>query len=77
MPISIALLLCIPIGLLSYFEARRLIRNWSGCYELRERKAAYLFGVFGALLIPLIYCSGNIEAALPGALGKAAAAGFS
>jgi hypothetical protein len=76
MPISIAILLCIPIGLLFYFGARWGIRYASGRYELRERKAARLFGVFGALLIPLVYFFGRIEDALPGTLGKSIAIGF-
>jgi len=76
MPISIALLLCIPIGFAFYYEARWLIRYFLGRYELRERRAARLFGVFGGLLIPMIYCFGLIEDALPGRLGKTAAIGF-
>ena len=76
MPISIALLLCIPIGFLFYLEARWLTRYLFGRFELRERKAARLFGVFGALLIPIIYCFGLIEYSFPGKLGKAIAFGF-
>ena len=58
MPISYALLLCIPIGLLAYFEARWTIRYVLGRYEQRERRAARLIGVYGALIIPLIYVCG-------------------
>lgn len=76
MPISIALLFCIPIGFLFYFEARWLIRYALGRYEQRERRAARLFGVFGASLIPLIDCFGLIEDAFPGRLGKTIAIGF-
>jgi hypothetical protein len=74
-PISIGLLLGIPIAFLFFFEARWLIRYASGRYELRERRAARLFGVFGALLIPLIYCFGLIEDAFPGRLGETIAVG--
>ncbi|MGA2167655.1 MAG: hypothetical protein ABSG62_05545 [Terracidiphilus sp.] len=76
MPISLALLLCIPIGFLFYFEARWLIRYALGRYEQRERRAARLFGVFGASLIPSMYCFGIIEEAFPGRLGKTIAIGF-
>jgi hypothetical protein len=76
MPISIALLLCIPIGILFYFEARWLIRYALGRYEQRERRAARFFGVVGASLIPLIYCSGLIGSAFPGRLGKTIEIGF-
>jgi hypothetical protein len=76
MPITYALFLCIPIGLLFYFEARWLIRYLLGRYEEKERRAARFFGVFGALLIPLIYCFGHIEDAFPGPAGRAIATGF-
>ena len=66
MPISIGLLLCIPIGFLFFLEGRWLARYASGRYEQRERRAALLFGIFGASLIPLIYCFGHIEDAFPG-----------
>lgn len=42
MPITYALLLCIPIGLLYYFGARWLVRFFLGLYEQKERRAAYL-----------------------------------
>jgi peptidoglycan/LPS O-acetylase OafA/YrhL len=76
MPISIGLLLCLPIGILFFFEARWLIRYAVGRYEQRERRAARIFGIFGASLIPLMYCFGRIEGAFPGRLGKAIAMGF-
>ena len=76
MPISIALLLCVPIGFLFYFEARWLIRHLFGRYEQRERRAARLFGALGASLIPLMYGFGLIEKALPGHLGHTIAFGF-
>jgi hypothetical protein len=76
MPITYALLLCLPIGLLFYFEARWLIRYLLGRYKEKERRAALFFGIFGALLIPLIYCFGHIEDESPGSAGKAIAAGF-
>jgi hypothetical protein len=75
-PISIALWFCIPIGFLFYFEARWLIRYALGRFEKRERRAARLFGVLGASLIPLTYCSGLIADAFPGRLGKTVASGF-
>ncbi|MGD0522632.1 MAG: hypothetical protein ABSA48_15355 [Terracidiphilus sp.] len=76
MPISIALLLCLPIGFLFYFEARWLIRYALGRFEQRERRAARFLGVFGASLIPLIYCCGLIEDAFPGRLGETMAIGL-
>jgi hypothetical protein len=70
MPINIALLFCIPIGLLYYFGARWLLRFFLGHYERKERRAAWLFGAFGALSIPLIYCSGLIGEAISGRFGQ-------
>jgi len=69
MPINYALLLCIPIGLLFYFEARWLLRFFLGRYEHKERRAAYSFAAFGALSVPLIYVSGIIGDAISGRLG--------
>ncbi|MGO9324941.1 MAG: hypothetical protein ACLP07_10305 [Terracidiphilus sp.] len=69
MPISYALLLCIPIGLLAYFEARWMLRFFLGRYEQKERKAAYCFAAFGALSVPLIYVSGIVGAAISGMFG--------
>ncbi len=76
MPINIALLLCIPIGLLYYFGARWLVRFLLGRYERRERRAARLFGAFGALSIPLIYCSGLVGDAISGRFGQVVAGGL-
>ena len=76
MPISIALLLCIPLGLLFYFGARWLLRFFLGHYERKERMSARLFGAFGALSIPLIYYSGLVGDAIPGRLGKVVASGI-
>jgi hypothetical protein len=61
MPTSIALLFYVPVGLLFYFEARWFFRRFAGRCEYRERRAARLWGLFGGLLIPLIYCFGFIE----------------
>jgi len=61
MPVNFTLLFCIPIGILYYFAARSLLRFFLGRYEQKERRAARLFGAFGALSIPLIYCSGWSE----------------
>jgi hypothetical protein len=76
MPNSVALLLCFPIGILAYFEARWLIRHFFGRYESRERKAALICGFFGASLIPLLHCFGYIEQEFPGKSGENLAMGF-
>jgi hypothetical protein len=76
MPIDIALLLCIPIGILFYFAARWLLRFFLGRYEQKERRAARLFGAFGTLSIPLIYCSGLVGDAISGRFGQAVAGGL-
>ncbi len=70
MPINVALLLCIPIGFLFYFEARWLLRYTVGHYERKERKVARVLGVFGGLLIPAIYCFGRLGATFPGRVGE-------
>jgi hypothetical protein len=70
MPLSLALWFCIPIGALYYFLARWLHRFLLGRYERRERRAAWLFGVIGALSIPLIYCSGLVGDAISGRFGQ-------
>jgi hypothetical protein len=75
MPISIALLLGIPIGLLFCFEARWLIRYAFDRHARRERITARFCGVCAALLIPLVCCFGLIEGALPGRLGMVVANG--
>jgi hypothetical protein len=76
MPIAIQLLLCVPIGLVAYFEARWLIRHFFGHFESRERKAALICGFFGVSLIPLLHCFGYIEREYPGRLGENLAMGF-
>jgi hypothetical protein len=70
MPINYALLLCIPIGLFAYFEARWMIRFVLGRYEQRERRAALLVGAYGALIIPLIYVCGVAGDAFSRHIGK-------
>jgi len=69
MPINYALLLCIPIGLFFYFEARWLLRFFLGRFEQKERGAAYCFAAFGALSVPLIYVTGIIGNAISGTVG--------
>lgn len=76
MPISIALLFCIPIGFLMYFELRWLFCHFLSRYEQKERRVARVFGVFGAFLIPIVYCYGCIEDAFPGRMGETVATGF-
>jgi Na+-driven multidrug efflux pump len=75
-PINIALLFCIPIGILYYFAARGLIRFFLGRYEQKERRAACLFGAFGTLSIPLIFCSRLVGDAISGRFGRAVADGL-
>jgi branched-subunit amino acid permease len=70
MPINYALLLCIPIGLLAYFEARWMSRFLLGRFEERERRAAWLVGAYGALIVPLIYICGVAGDTLSGRIGK-------
>ena len=76
MPIDFALLFCIPIGILYYFAARWSLRFFLGRYEQKERRAARLFGAFGALSIPLIYCSGLVGDAVSGRFGQTIAGGL-
>jgi Na+-driven multidrug efflux pump len=76
MPINFALLFCIPIGILYYFAARWSLRFFLGRYEQKERRAARLFGAFGALSIPLIYCSGLVGDAVSGRFGQTIAGGL-
>ncbi len=61
MPISYALMLCIPIGLLFYFIARQLSRSIIGCFGRVERRAALAFGAFGVLLIPYLWIVGCLH----------------
>ena len=70
MPISIALLFCIPIGFAFYYEGRWLVRRATGRYGLKERRVALAFAIFGALLIPDIWCSGLAENAVSGTFTK-------
>jgi hypothetical protein len=76
MPDLIVLLFSIPLGLLFFFQTRWLIRLLLGRYEKEERRVARLFGVYGTLLIPLVYGIGFIEDAFPGRLGKTLAVGL-
>jgi len=76
MSLWVALLFCIPIGLLFWMEARWFFRRFLDRYEKRERRAASVWGLFGALLVPMIYCYGVIQDALPGVLGRTIATGF-
>jgi len=65
MPISYALLLCIPIGLVFFLIARFCLRYLMGHYERSERRAALIFGLFGALLIPTIWIGGCLDEEFP------------
>ena len=76
MPITLALWFCIPIGALYYFAARSLLRFFLGRYEQKERNAARLFGAFGALSLPLIYCFGLVGNSISGKFGHAIAGGL-
>lgn len=57
MPISFALLFCIPIGFAFYYEARWLVWWANGRSGMEERRAMLAFTVFGGLLIPGVYSS--------------------
>ncbi|HEY1804052.1 MAG TPA: hypothetical protein VGG45_06185 [Terracidiphilus sp.] len=70
MPINYALLLCVPIGLLAYLEARWMVRFVLGRYGERERRAVRLVGIYGALIIPLIYVCGLAGASVSGRMGR-------
>jgi len=59
MPISFALLLCIPIGFLFFFIARLTCRFVLGRYESYERRATLAFG------IPDIWTVGCLQEAFP------------
>jgi hypothetical protein len=65
MPISFALLLCIPIGFVFFLIARFSLRYLVGHYERPERRAALIFGLFGSLLIPTIWTMGCLEEEFP------------
>ncbi len=70
MPSAVQIVLCVPIGLVAYFEARGLIRHFFGRYESRERKAALICGFFGVVLVPSLHCYGYIEQKIPGKTGE-------
>ena len=65
MPISFALLLCIPIGFLFFFIARLTCRFVLGRYESYEHRATLAFSIFGALLIPDIWTIGCLQEGFP------------
>jgi hypothetical protein len=69
MPISYALLLCVPIGFLFFWIGRICSRYVIGRYERTERRASMAFGVFGAFLIPDIWIIGNLQEEFPGTIG--------
>jgi hypothetical protein len=71
MPISYALLLCIPIGFVFFLLARFGLRYLMGWYERPERRSALIFGLFGALLIATIWTMGCLEEEFPTITGKA------
>jgi len=65
MRISYALLLCVPIGVLLYWIARFCLRYLMGHYEQPERRAALIWGFFGALLIPTVWVNGGLQEEFP------------
>ena len=69
MPISYALLLCIPIGFLFFLIARLTCRIAIGRYDRFEHRASLAFGAFGALLIPDLWTLGSIKEEFPGRPG--------
>ena len=73
MPISFALLLCIPIGFLFFFIARLTSRFVIGRYGGLERRASLAFGSFGVLLIPDLWTFGYLQEEFPNAPGTAIA----
>ena len=73
MPISFALLLCIPIGLLFFFIARLSSGFVIGSYGRRERRASLAFGVFGVSLIPDLWTFGCLQEEFPNTPGTAIA----
>ena len=73
MPISFALLLCIPIGFLFFFIPRLTSRFVIGRYGRLERRASLAFGIFGVLLIPDLWTFGCLQEEFPNAPGTAIA----
>jgi len=69
MPISYALLLCVPIGFLFFWIGRLCSLYLLGRYAGPERRASMAFGVFGALLIPDIWIIGNLQEEFSGMIG--------
>jgi hypothetical protein len=65
MPISYALLFCMPIWFVFFLIARFCLRYLMGHYERPERRAALIFGLFGTLLIPTIWTMGCLEEEFP------------
>jgi hypothetical protein len=65
MLISYALLLCIPIGFVFFLIARFGLRFCMGHFERPEHRAAFIFGIFGALLIPTIWVNGCLVEEFP------------
>jgi hypothetical protein len=72
MPISYALLLCVPIGFLCFFIGRLTSRFVVGRYDQFERRASIAFGIFGALIIPDIWTLGCLQDEFPSMPGPAA-----
>src|SRR5207237_10122716 len=69
MPISYALLLCIPIGFLFFLIARLTSRFVIGRYDRFEHRASLAFGIFGALLIPDLWTFGWLREEFPNTPG--------
>jgi hypothetical protein len=69
MPISYALLLCIPMGFLFFWIARSCFLYVMGRYEGPEYRASMAFGVFGVLLIPNIWTAGCLQEEFPNVPG--------
>jgi hypothetical protein len=69
MPISYALLLCIPIGFLFFWIARLCLTYAVGRYEGPVRRGSIAFGVFGALLIPNLWTVGNLQEEFSNTIG--------
>ena len=59
-----------PYRISVLFRSRLSVRYWFGHYERQERRAACVWGAFGALIIPAIWIAGCLEDKYPGRLGK-------